>query len=532
MRKIVSRLTFIGSLVLFALTAVFAQPELDISFNASGTATVDFGQGNDVAFDVLVQPDNKIVAVGTTSTSSSPRFFALTRFNTNGAMDTTFGDNGRVITDFNANAVNEGAFAAAMQPDGKIIAAGYVSIISPGEGYFALARYNPNGSLDTTFGSGGKVLTAVFQHINEARAVTVAQDGQIFAAGYYFGGNQNFQSLVARYSTNGTLQDTFGDFQGIDLGTENILRAVAIQPDGKIVTGGNFRQSFSSPSSADAKVLRFNADGTLDSSFGSSGRVLISSPTISEAVNVIALLPDGRVVAGGYSGQDFLVMRFNANGSSDTTFGGGTGRVTTPMGSDSQVNSIIVKPNGKILVSGSSGLNSGVVSYNTDGSLDTSFSGDGKLIIPFGAANGMALDSLGRTVLGGTANGMFAVSRLYTLEPTLVTVTGQTVNPQGTPLRNIRVGLTGPDGQTRWAITSAFGFFVFDNVPTGQTYTLFVRGSKHYFFETRTFGLNEAIDNLSLIGTPIEHRRGRDNSVLNERKRISTPVVFEGKKYE
>jgi hypothetical protein len=77
---------------------------------------------------------------------------------------------------------------------------------------------------------------------------------------------------------------------------------------------------------------------------------------------------------------------------------------------------------------------------------------------------------------------------------------------EGTPLRNIRVGLTGQDGQTRWAITSAFGFFVFDNVPTGQTYTLFVRGSKHYFFETRTFGLNEAIDNLSLIGTPAAHR--------------------------
>lgn len=504
-------------LTLSLFTCIYAQPELDVSFNGTGMSTVDFNPNTEeVAFDVLVQADNKIVAVGTYGTFSSPRFFALTRFNTNGSLDTTFGDNGRVITDFNANAVNEGAFAAAMQPDGKIIAAGYVSMISPGEGYFALARYNPDGSLDTTFGNGGKVLTAAAQHINEARAVAVGPDGKIFAVGYYFTGNQNFQSLVARYATTGTLEGTSGDFQGFDLGTENILRAVAIQPDGKIVTGGNFRQSFSSPSGADAKVLRFNANGTLDSSFGSSGRVLISSPTTGEAVNAVALLPDGRIVAGGYSGADFLVMRFNSNGSFDTTFGGGTGRVTTPMGAGSQANSVIIKPNGKILVSGSSGPDSCIVYYNTDGSLDTSFSGDGKLIIPFGAANGMALDHLGRIVLGGISGGMFAAARLYTLDPVPVSVSGQARTPTGTPIRGVRVGLTNAAGETHWAVTSTFGFFVFDNIPTGQTYTLFVRGSKHYSFETRTFGLNETIDNLTLVGNPIEPRPSGKNIMVKK----------------
>jgi uncharacterized delta-60 repeat protein len=291
------------------------------------------------------------------------------------------------------------------------------------------------------------------------------------------------------------------------MGSENIAQAIAIQPDGRIVTGGYFRQSFFSSSGADAKVMRFYPNGALDSSFGSSGRVIISSPTIGEAVNAVAILPDGRIIAAGYSGQDFLVMRFNASGTPDTTFGGGTGRVTTPMGSGSQANSVIVKPNGKILVSGSSSFTSSAVAYyNGDGSLDTSFSDDGKLVSSLGSAEGMALDGLGRIVLGGSSGGMFGVTRLYTLDPVPVTVTGQTVTMEGTPLRNIRVGLTGQDGQTRWAITSAFGFFVFDNVPTGQTYTLFVRGSKHYFFETRTFGLNEAIDNLSLIGTPAAHR--------------------------
>lgn len=490
-------------ITLIFLTTIHAQPELDVSFNGTGMSTVDFTLNTEeVAFDVLVQADNKIVAVGTYGTFSSPRFFALTRLNTNGSLDTSFGDNGRVITDFDANAINEGAFSAVMLPDGKIIAAGYVSLISPGPGFFALARYNTDGSLDTTFGNAGKVLTSVVQHINEARAVTVGPDGQIFAAGYYFSGNQNFQTLVARYSTNGTLQDTFGDFQGIDLGTENIARTVAIQPDGKIVIGGNFRQSFSNPSGADAKVIRFNPDGTLDSSFGSFGRVLISSPTIGEAVNAVTLLPDGRIVAAGYSGQDFLVMRMNANGSFDTTFGGATGRVTTPMGVAAQANSVIVKPNGKLLVSGSTGASSAVAYYNTDGSLDTSFSGDGKLVFPFGSAQGMALDHLDRIVLGGTANNMFAVARLYTLDPVQVTISGRTVTPAGIPLRGARVSITNQLGQTAYAVTSTFGYYQFE-VPTGQTYTL-TASLKRFRFESRVVGVNEAITDLDIVSTPQE----------------------------
>jgi uncharacterized delta-60 repeat protein len=513
-------------LTLSLFTCIFAQPELDISFNSTGKATVDFTTGDDVAYDVLVQPDNKIVAVGTTAASSSPKHFALTRFTTNGSLDTSFGDNGRVITVFNASSAVEGAFAAAIQPDGKIIAAGFVNRFTPGEGYFALARYNPDGSLDTTFGNGGKILTSIVQHINEARAAAVRQDGTIVAAGDYYSGNQNFQTLIARYTTNGTLEGTSGDFQGFNFGSENIARAIAIQPDGGFVTGGYFRESFST--NPGAKLVRYEPDGRVDTSFGSSGRVLVSSPSISEEFNAVALQPDGRIVAAGYSGQDFLVMRFTMFGLVDTTFGGGTGRVTTPMGAGSQANSVIVKPNGKILVSGSSGNNSAAAYYNTDGSLDTSFSGDGKLVIPFGAANGMALDGLGRIVLGGTSGGMFAAARLYTPDPVPVTVTGQTVTMEGAPLRNIRVGLTNQDGQTRWAITSAFGYVVFDNIPTGQTYTLFVRGSKHYSFETRTFGLNETIDNLTLIGTPLNQRpaAGAKDSIEARTGASKRPALF------
>jgi uncharacterized delta-60 repeat protein len=513
------------SVFLCLYTAVSAQPELDITFNGTGRVTTQLSAGgSDSVSSVLVQADNKIIAVGTYAASGSPRFFALTRYNTNGALDSLFGAGGKVITDFDANAVNEGALAAAIQPDGKIIAAGYVSLTSPGPGFFALARYNTNGSLDTTFGNGGKVLTAIVQHINTARGVAVGQDGKIVAAGEYFGSLQNFQTLIARYGTTGALEGTTTDQRGVDLGDSNTPMAVTVQQDGKILTAGYFRSNFSGPSGADITMLRFTADGVPDASFAGSGRLLIPSPTVNEFLMSVAVQADGRIVAGGSSASDFLVMRFNADGSPDLTFGGGTGRVTTPMGGFSQANSVIVKPNGKILASGtvefSGWQNFAIACYNAHGSLDTSFSGDGKLAFNFGGmpslARGMALDGLGRIVLGGYASIMFGVARLYTADPVPVTVTGRTLLQNGQPIKGVNMALTNQAGETLYAFTSPFGYFQFQ-VPTGQTYTLSV-SSKRYTFETRVFGVNEAIDNLSLIGTPITPRPGGDN--LNERKNM------------
>jgi uncharacterized delta-60 repeat protein len=516
MKKQLLQPIFLLSIFSCLCTAAGAQPELDITFNGTGRVTTQLSSGgSDSVSSVLVQADNKIIAVGTYAASSSPRYFALTRYNTNGALDSSFGDHGTVLTDFNANAPNEGALAAAIQPDGKVIAAGYVSIISPGEGYFALARYNTNGSLDTTFGNGGKVLTAIVQHINTAYAVAVGQDGKIAAAGEYFN-SPGFQTLIARYSATGALEGTMTDHRGFGQGDENVPMAVTIQPDGKILTAGYYRSNSSGPSGADITMLRFTANGAPDTSFAGTGRLLIPS-AVNEFLMSVAVQADGRIVAGGSSASDFLVMRFNADGSPDLTFGGGTGRATTPMGGFSQANSVIVKPNGKILAAGNVAItgqqNFAVAYYNADGSLDTSFSGDGKLTFNFGGmpslARGMALDGLGRIVLGGYASIMFGVARLYTVEPVPVTVTGRTLLQNGQPIKGINMALTNQAGETLYAFTSPFGYFQFQ-VPTGQTYTLSV-SSKRYTFETRVFGVNEAIDNLSLTGTPIEPRPNGDN---------------------
>lgn len=513
-----NRLAFQLIIVLFSIsflsTFLYAQPELDISFNATGKVTTDLGAGSDRALELLVQPDQKIVAVG-----HSHSYFALTRYNPNGSLDTTFGDNGVVITNFDPNGVAQGAFAAALQPDGKIIAGGFVAIIQPGLGYFAVARYNTDGSLDQTFGNGGKVGTSIVEHVHHIRGVALAPDGKIVVAGeFHSPGSQTTQSLIVRFHTNGSLDGSFGsggkviDSRGFSPGDSNIPWALAVQPDGKVVTGGSYSPSVS-VTGGDVTMVRYNVNGTYDTTFGSGGRLLIPSPTVSEVISAIALQPDGRIVAAGESGQNFLLVRFNADGSPDVTLDG-DGRVTTAIVSASKARSVIVRPSGKIFVSGSSfTAGQGIVAayYNPDGSLDTSFSGDGKFTLDFTdsyatAGWGMAFDDLGRVMLGGTTSENFAVVRLYTPDPFPVTVTGQCISMEGTPLRNIRVGLTGYDGQTRWANTSAFGYFQFHNVPTGQTYNLFVRGSKHYSFDSRIFGLNEAIDSLTLIGKPLEHR--------------------------
>jgi len=491
---------------------VYAQPELDISFNGNGRATTGFGSGTAAAYKTLVQPDNKIVAIGTWYPITGQKYFALTRYNTDGSLDQSFGEFGRVVTDFNPNVPNEGAFSGAIQPDGKIIAAGYVSIISPGEGYFAMVRYNTNGSIDTTFGNGGRVTTAVIQHINEIRDIDIGPDGRIVAAGLYFSG-VNFQTLIACYNANGGLEWTKTDTRGNFLSDSNVAVAVAIQPDGKIITGG----SFSTSGGTDITFVRYTASGAYDVSFGSSGRMLVSSPTTNESISDIAVYSDGRIVAVGESGGQLLVMRMFGMGMFDITFSD-DGRVTIPGITGKGV---YIRPNGKILVAGSGGSGFALASLNTNGSLDTSFSGDGLLDFALsggGGAYSVTMDSLGRPVLGGTVATGFGVARLYTLEPVPVSISGQARTPDGTPLRGVRVGLTDASGITRWALTSNFGFFSFDDIPTGQTYNLFVRGSKTHIFESRDVGLNEAVS-VDLIGTPRDGVKAPSGTVTKEQKK-------------
>jgi uncharacterized delta-60 repeat protein len=297
----------------FTLARYNSDGSFDTSFGTGGTTTApEFGA---FASSVLIQADGKIVAAG----EGSPGFgFSLARYDSNGNLDSSFGVGGTVMTSFGASVSLE-AFSLVSQPDGKLVVAG--SAFSGGKYDFALARYNSDGSLDTTFGAGGEVTTDFASASNAARSMTLQADGKIILAGMT-DGNTNF--ALARYNADGSLDTSFGTGGRVttDLGGtfSETAKSVQIQSDGKIVVAGLSHGTFLDA----AALVRYNSDGSLDSSFGSGGKVL--SPLLDEADSLV-IQPDGKFLLVGTSGTtvDLALARFNSDGSLDTSFGTGTG---------------------------------------------------------------------------------------------------------------------------------------------------------------------------------------------------------------
>jgi uncharacterized delta-60 repeat protein len=244
--------------------------------------TTTFGPRTDDEADALaIQPDGKIVVAGYTTTGGDDSEFALARYTVNGTLDRAFGTGGKVTTAFGS----AGAKAVALQPDGKIVAAGQVLVNRP-DFDFALARFDANGALDQTFGSGGKVTTTFGSTADFVDAVALQPDGRIVAAGST-GTSQQRDDVFAltRYTPDGTLDSSFGDggTTGFVTQSQNLAQSVLVQPDGKIVVAGD-SLVYSRPGPSDFALARYNADGTLDESFGSGGKVTTtfgsaSSPT-------------------------------------------------------------------------------------------------------------------------------------------------------------------------------------------------------------------------------------------------------------
>jgi uncharacterized delta-60 repeat protein len=169
---------------------------LDTSFGGDGKVTTNFTHDGDPAFGVAIQADGKIVAAGEAAIGNPSGKFALARYNTDGSLDTSFGGDGKVTTAFSAD--EDGSGMDAIQTDGKIVVAG-VAAYESSNPKFALARYNPDGSLDTTFGGDGKVTTDFSPHTDYADGVAIQADGKIVAAGISGEGGSNPRFAVARY---------------------------------------------------------------------------------------------------------------------------------------------------------------------------------------------------------------------------------------------------------------------------------------------------------------------------------------------
>ncbi len=408
----------------FAVARYNTDGGFDNMFGTGGIVITDVdGRGYlQVAYALAIQADGKIVVSGINSGSSKDDFVTV-RYFPNGSLDTGFGNNGKVITNMGGN---DSAFALGIQSDGKIVVAGANNNITYTSIDFAIARYNNDGSLDTTFGAGGKVITNIGNG-DYVTSISIQSDGRILAAGY----NNGHFFAVARYNTTGSLDTSFGDNGKVitDVGgSYDIMRAIAIQPDGKIIVAGSTQESVTSTKNMKVCLVRLNTDGTFDTEFGTNGIVTTAIITpigyplaLFNAAYALSLQLDGKIVTAGTTGSDFVLVRYNTDGSLDTSFGSG-GEVITDMGGYyDTAYALDIQSDGKIVIAGSSGGTGGggfyIARYNTDGSLDTSFGDTGKIITDKGThstAYAIAIQTDGKILIAGESDDDIAVVRYNT----------------------------------------------------------------------------------------------------------------------
>jgi len=339
---------------------LFAAGDLDLSFGG-GKIVQDFLHGNDFGFAVAVQSDNKVIVAGSVATATDRgNDFGVVRFNADGTLDTTFGTGGMVVTDLGSQ--SDGAYAVAVQPDGKIVVAGQTDSPSTSTD-FAVVRYNSDGSLDSGFGSSGIAITDFAGDSDQPAAMQLTSDGQIVVAGSSIV-NGLPQFAVARYTSSGALD---ASFSGDGLATAEFTsgysqaKSLAVMPDGSIVLAGTLTD-FSGIGS-DYAAAHFLFDGTFDTSFGNGGWAKIDLGGDSETAYSIAAQSDGKLVLAGESfnsdtqQDDFGIVRLTSGGQLDASFGS-SGIVFTDFGNDfDQASAVAVQKDGKIVVAGVAAVN-------------------------------------------------------------------------------------------------------------------------------------------------------------------------------
>jgi len=318
--------------------------------------------------------------------------------------DPTFGTNGRTVIDFGSNDPGGTGRALTMQTNGRLI------LVGASAGDATITRLHRNGALDTSFAEDGTV-KADFGSTESAQGVVVQPDGKIVIVGQ-IGAPPNEDLLIARYSADGLLDTSFNGtgWRQIDFGGRDVAQAAVIQPDGKILVLGD--QSIGT-----IILARFNANGSLDTSFNGTGTLVTNLGADALGFD-LALQPDGKIVVAGKRTSDLLVARFEANGQLDTGFAGGVGWATADLGAIDNGQSVVIQPaDGKIVVAGPSNDRQFVLArFTADGSVDTSCDSDGKLALKPGAngqGTSVALQNNGKIVFAGsTDTGNVAVMRL------------------------------------------------------------------------------------------------------------------------
>ena len=318
----------------------------DPDFGTDGVVLSDLGDVGPEFYAAALDEDQRIVATGYGNDGD----FLTARFLPDGSLDHSFGTNGVVFTDFFND--EDFANAIALQADGKIVAGGTSYDPNDPEDYgFALARFNSDGSLDTTFGNQGKVFTQIGPGDDEISSLVIQTDGKLLAGGY-IADNPNYYPYLVRYHLDGTLDTGFGS-GGIVVDTltnkPGFLRWTGLQPDGRIVVviaalGGNENH----------RVSRYHADGTPDPTFNATGKLVLDQGIDCQELRSGLVTPDGKLVIGGSAGPtgNFLVGRIKPDGSIDTSFGDNGFVKQQGTGADSFIRSMATTPDGSLIVAG------------------------------------------------------------------------------------------------------------------------------------------------------------------------------------
>lgn len=378
------------SLFTLAPAAEAAAGDLDPTFGHGGIAVVDLG-GYDDGEAVALQPDGKVLVGGTASVPGASAF-GVARLNPDGSVDTSFGNGGKVFANLFGRSVN---FAdLVLQPDGKILVGGWVAGAGGGSDYdFWLVRLNANGTFDPGFGSGGLVTTDLFSHsADQLTALAVQADGRILAAGGVRRTGEDEHFVVVRYLTDGRLDPDFGvDGKAVtSVVGDSLFFGIALQPDGKIVaTGFTIFSEYA--------VVRYDQQGRLDPGFGGDG--IVTNPVYTYPADPFSVVvqPDGRIVVGGIAfphglDGDFALWRFLPDGSLDPSFGVGGRTLTDFSGGYDQIAALALQADGGIVAAGYT---------NVAGQLHTTnfaiarYTADGRLDTRFGTGGKVVNDFFG-----------------------------------------------------------------------------------------------------------------------------------------
>ena len=418
------------------INAVAQSGTLDTTFGTSGKVTTSLSTTNitsDIIYSTIIQPDGKILTAGT-SLETARYKFALARYLTNGNLDTTFGTAGIVITDIGV--ITSGGITVEMklQLDGKIVVIGTHQDTQNDLSKIALVRYNSNGTLDASFGTNGVVFSNFNNYDNEGNGLFIQANGKILAATFAFSSNNNNESNynIFRYNSNGILDNSFGingvvsinlGLNIVNLNSSDVATIIIELANGKILVAG---KSDSMPTNGENNfaIIQLNSNGTLDTSFGTMGKVFIDF-SLDDQVAAMQITATNKIILGGTlfynsgANSKIGIVQLNANGTIDTTFGT-AGKIITTINSSTNndvLEDLQLQANGDIIVGGTTqnsntliGLDFALVKYFINGNLDTNFGTNGFAITDFNNStefiNSIAIQSNNKII----ATGAFAVS--------------------------------------------------------------------------------------------------------------------------